>query len=350
MANILLVSTSPSGKGGVASVVKTLLNSSLKEDHNFKHLTSHRDASKHIKLFSQICAYVSYPFLLKRNSIDIVHIHGSMKSSFFRKSYFLILGKLLGKKVIYHMHCAKIDEYFAARGYLKKKIVMWLMDRYDLIIALSSYWEEVLMQYTKTPIRILYNPVLPPNGMFDGSLINEKKDVLFLGEVCDRKGVHDLLKVAQIVGGNNSGIKFHIGGNGDLAKYKKMAEDLSLENVVWHGWVSGQDVDHLYEKSRLLFLPSYNEGLPMSILEAIAMGYPVVSTTVGGIPDSVIDGYNGFIHAPGDIQGFAQSILSICTDNPRAITFSDNSRKLADHKFAAHHIFDSLNQIYGGLM
>src|SRR5206468_805374 len=83
------------------------------------------------------------------------------------------------------------------------------------------------------------------------------------------------------------------------------------------GWVGAAETDALLAGAHLLLLPSREEGLPMSVLEAIARGIPVVTTPVGAIPDVVQDGVQGLVVEPGDSGALAAAIAELLADEPR---------------------------------
>ena len=97
------------------------------------------------------------------------------------------------------------------------------------------------------------------------------------------------------------------------------------------GWVRGEEKDRLLREADVFFLPSYNEGMPMSVLDAMGYGLPVVTTNVGGIPKIVHVGENGYCCNPGDVHSFSESITCILKDKNKreyAIRESFNIVKL----------------------
>ena len=104
-------------------------------------------------------------------------------------------------------------------------------------------------------------------------------------------------------------------GDGEVAEVRKIVENNGLQgSVEVNGRVNHSEVGLLYDTADALVLPSYAEGLPMSVLEAIGKGLPVVSTNVGGIQEAVIDGENGFIVAPGDVEQLSERLETLLKD------------------------------------
>ncbi|MDG5814709.1 glycosyltransferase family 4 protein [Chitinispirillales bacterium ANBcel5] len=351
MKNILFVSPTLDGMGGISSVVRTLMNSDLKNRCKISHYSSYVDKSFYHKLISIITGYIKFPFfLLKNRDIEIVHIHGSMRISFLRKSYYMLLSKLAQKTVIYHMHSSMVNEYFDRNNKFKGAIIKKLMNQYDAFIVLSSYWEQVVKKYTNSTIFVTHNPVSEINAPSCSKNFNDNNNVLFLGEIGQRKGVHDLIKVAKELKNRNTDVHFHIGGNGNIDVYKKQADKLNVsETITWYGWVRGEEKEQLYRNCSIYFLPSYFEGLPMSILEAMGKGFPVISTRVSAIPESVIHQRNGYIYSPGDITGFANGIEHMLSNPKLLFNMSRESVKIINEKFSIEKIVSQLYTVYNSV-
>lgn len=116
------------------------------------------------------------------------------------------------------------------------------------------------------------------------------------------------------VGGGN--FRLLIGGDGEIEKVQQYIKDNKLDNVAEYiGWVSGEEKIKLLNEVDVFILPSYNEGLPISLLEAMSYNLPIISTTVGGIPEILKNEYNGFLINPGDLIAL-ESAISTLINNP----------------------------------
>lgn len=114
-------------------------------------------------------------------------------------------------------------------------------------------------------------------------------------------------------GGN---FRLLIGGDGEIEKVQQYIKDNKLDNVAEYiGWVSGEEKIKLLNEVDVFILPSYNEGLPISVLEAMSYNLPIISTTVGGIPEILKNEYNGFLINPGDLIAL-ESAISTLINNP----------------------------------
>ncbi|EPI05677.1 glycosyltransferase, group 1 family protein [Enterococcus faecalis 13-SD-W-01] len=275
--NILIVGPSPVEKGGMATVVKNFLTKYMGENDFYLYDTWRR--KKKNRLF--LGRIFNYRKTLKKQNIDIVHFHVAEKGSFFRKSILLLLTpKRI--KTIFHFHAAEFDSFYSSQTTIVQYYIHFIMDKANLIVSLDQTWREFYSTLTKTTIKIIPNGVeLSTDIHYDTS----SSDIITLGRIGRRKGSFDILKIAQAMQKINPKIQFHLYGDGGEEKVKVLSliEKHSLKNIHIHGWSS--DTNSLFKKAAIHLLPSYKEGLPMSILESMANGVPNISTFTGGIPE-----------------------------------------------------------------
>lgn len=291
------------GKGGISAVLKSYKDN-LPEFHYLQSNSRHGTIVGMFYLIYLLTALPFYRFILK---YKILHIHGASGKSFIRKSIIISWGKILGYKIIFHNHGAETKEYYAKRGI---DVIRKTLDKCDSIVVLSSVWKEYYeLTFGYNNVSIINNIVAHA-----GKSIQAKEHsnirLLFLGHIGYRKGIFDLLDV--IITNKDffeNRIELIIGGNGEIEKLKSIIEQSGLQNTVKYiGWISGRQKFELLANSDILILPSYNEGLPISILEAMAYSKAAISTTVGGIPSIVKNGENGYITEPGDKSAIFNAI------------------------------------------
>ena len=141
-----------------------------------------------------------------------------------------------------------------------------------------------------------------------------------------------------------------LGGDGDEKGVQRLVTSHSLEDRVdILGWVSGERQIAAFAHADIYALPSYNEGFPGSILEALAMGLPIVATPVGGVPELVVHGQNGFLVEPGNVTAIAHALEALAHDPDLRIKMGSISRRLATEKFDARAKLTELFRIYDEL-
>ena len=331
-------------KGGIAQVI---YNYEKYVFPQFKHIINSGEGDKIAKLARALSGWLQMALrLLFDKKIKIVHIHTASYNSFRRSAYFVKLAKQFGKKVVIHIHGGGFKEYFATNpGWIAS-----VLNSCDAIIALSPSWEQYYRSITSgVKIDIVENIVPPPekpemmqkNGLFH---------LLFLGGINEQKGVFDLVDALHEHKAEVQGkLILHIGGNGKIGELQSRINNYGLSKmVVYEGFVSGAKKSFLLFNCDAFMLPSYIEGLPVSILEAMSYGKPILATPVGGIPEIVKEKENGLLFKPGDKIKMYEAI-SLLMDNP---TLSSNMGKSSEAKSKSYlpdNVSHSLFKLYGNL-
>jgi glycosyltransferase involved in cell wall biosynthesis len=301
--------------GGISQVINVVtgteeFNKAVKQLYKI-HTSEFKDKNRLSEAITLMKALVRFISILLLKEVDIVHIHSSCYVSFYRKTLFLILSKILRKKVIFHLHSGTFyDFFYRARG-INRIFINCVFSNSNRLVVLCDDWKSKLEEdYLLNNVEVISNPSSITSRFNSCPSIKEDGEVkiLFMGFLMKSKGIFDLIDVAESLKELNT--KFVVCGKGEEErKFLKEVSSRSLDNRIdFLGWVSGERKIETYEDADILFLPSYREGIPMVILEAISFGIPIVSTNISGILDVVDDGREGFLLQPGDIQGFAQRL------------------------------------------
>jgi glycosyltransferase involved in cell wall biosynthesis len=180
--------------------------------------------------------------------------------------------------------------------------------------------------------------------------LNKNIEIGSVGRLTEQKGYIYLLKAVGIIKESRSNVNFSIIGDGpDFNKLQKLIEDFNLsDKIKLMGFHS--DIPNILSKWHIYIQPSLWEGLCITVVEAIASGLPVVATNVGGIPESVIDGYNGFLVPPKDPKALAEKIIEL-VDNPELRTkMGERSRKIAEEKYSLDNMVNKIEELVDGLI
>jgi 1,2-diacylglycerol 3-alpha-glucosyltransferase len=161
-------------------------------------------------------------------------------------------------------------------------------------------------------------------------LKDENKKILYVGRLMEEKGLDVLIRAYSIVSAKVPNTYLIIVGKGHIRRnLEDLTKRLGLKNVIFTGFVSDSLLRQAYASSGLFVLPSYAEIQPLVLLEALAMGLPAIGTNVGGIPEMVVEGRNGYVLKPGDHEGLAERIITILNDDKLRKKFSRNSLQIA---------------------
>ena len=269
--------------------------------------------------------------VIKKERIRVMHLQGYAATTFGR-----IAGRMTNVPVILHQRDA--DPNYP--GYLTVADV--LLSRYTALgLAVSEYTKEYLAAMRKIErenIRVLINPVdVAAISAVDQSRVSEMRERMGFGPDAKLvgtitrfypvKGVECLLKAVPSVIREAEDVTFVICGDGPLLdSSKQLAAELGIEkNVLFPGfvpepklWLSLFDV---------VVSSSYSEGCPNALLEAMAIGRPIVSTKSGGPEEFLRDGFSALMVPPGDAEGLAGGILQFLKNKDMAAAFAENARK-----------------------
>lgn len=329
-------------KGGVAQVMKNY------EDYvflKFKCVVNSGGNNKIEKLLHAMGGWVSMLVkLLFDRQIKIVHIHTASYNSFKRSAFFLKLAKWFGKKIILHIHGGGFKEYYTTN----KEWIANTLNSCDAIITLSESWKEFYQSITSVPkIYVLENIIANPRVMVREK--SPKCNFLFLGKIDQLKGIYDLIEVLyQNKTSLADKVEFHMGGGGEVDKLNDLISEYELGSFVFYeGFVSGSKKDTLLASCDAYILPSYTEGMPVSILEAMSYGKPILATPVGGIPEVVRD--NGILFQPGDLPAIFKAIDLIVKDVSKRQQMGLKSKEMIEAYLPAN-VERKLQFIYSELM
>lgn len=339
-------------RGGIGSVIETY----SKYFSVFNYICSYGTSKNKIVI---VCKFLKSLLQLaivlkKNNKIELVHIHGAAKGSFFRKYIIFLFSKyLFRKKVIFHCHGSEMEKFYFSSPHFVQQMMVYFFNNVDLIICLSTSWSLFFKQnFSPQKIAVLENIVEEVIGQ---SKLDHRTDntinFLFMGAVGNRKGIFDLLEMILLYKQELSGkMKLIIGGNGEIKRLKEFIAVNELSEIVtYEGWVSGVLKNKLFNETDVYILPSYNEGLPISILEAMTYGLPVISTNVGGIPEIITNGINGCVINPGDNEGIYSS-LKLFIDTPALCKeYGSNSMEIVQ-PYYAKNVIPKLESIYKELL
>ncbi|UMR28362.1 glycosyltransferase family 4 protein [Massilia sp. MB5] len=342
-----MIGTHADTMGGISAVIGVYRAAGLFQRFPIEYIATHRDGGKLVKLLAMLRAYVLFGWLLLRGRVGLIHVHVASRASFWRKSGFFLLAFLFRRPSILHLHGGGFAVFYAQEcGPLRQRLIRFIYNRVSRVIVLSAAWKQWAHEISSNPhIEVVYNPVLPPPAL---PAWEERRPatVLALGRLCKGKGSYDLLAAAARLP-PHAAPALRLGGDGELAAVEARAASLHLaERVQLLGWVSGKEKEAELAQARIFALPSYNEGLPMSILEAMAAGLPVLTTPVGGIPDAITDGVEGFLVQPGDVDGLAERLARLLEDDGLARRMGEAGRRKVLASFATQAVLPRLEQMY----
>lgn len=336
--------------GGISNVVNNWIESGIEKVIQLNYvstLTNCVPGQYIYKFWNAINAY--YHLIVKsRDHVDIVHIHMSSDMSFFRKWFIFKYSKWKKNKTIIHIHSGEIDRFYNnSNKYLKKSFVS-MLESTDGVIVLTQTWKKFIQTISSNQnIYVLHNG--SSLYKFSGKVNDESKIVvLCMGRLGANKGTYDLVEAFEKALKIIPDLQLILGGDGDVDQVRENVSKMGLkEHVAVPGWIAGEEKTRIFKSCDIYALPSYNEGLPGSILEAMAVGVPIISTPVGGIPEAVIENRNGFLITPGDVDSLCGKIVELGQNKKLREKMGRESQKIIKEKFEINSIVGRLGEIYG---
>lgn len=313
-----------------------------------------KEGFKMQKLLIMFGSYFRLLFrLLFDHKIIIVHVHTAAGSDFKRSAKIVNLAKFFGKKVIIHSHASQFKVFYAESDDKQKAWIVDILKKADVLIALSESWKEWFMSIGvyQDRITVLHNITVYPQ------VAEKKEDValrpvrfLFLGEIGQRKGVFDIIRALANHKAELEGkLELRIGGNKNEELLLSTIKESDLEKMIhFEGFVSGEKKIELLNWADVYILPSFNEGLPISILEAMSYSMPIISTPVGGIPEVVNDS-NGIIVTPGNDEEIYQA-MKFYVENINQIELQGKMSYKKVETYLPDYVLNHLKQIYEFLL
>lgn len=219
----------------------------------------------------------------------------------------------------------------------------------DEITTVSARCKDELQSWygIKKDIKVVGNGV---STSFFTPHANEIKEpyVLYAGNLHSKKGVPDLIRSAVYIRQEYPDMKFIITGSGLTEMYlRRLVHRLNLDkNVSFVGHLDQTKLLGYYQNATVCVLPSYHEGLPTTLLEAMACGIPTVATDIGGNSEVVVDGETGFLTPPHAPPKLAEAILRLLGDEQLRKTMAINARKRAEERYDWDIITSKIEECY----
>lgn len=332
-----------------------LISTTLDDDPFFKKFLPisisvpiEKNSILRIFYFIKIQFIVTYHIfrLRKINKLWLLYLGGEtllvplVFSKYCNVKIYLMLGGALEKETAFSKDpLVKILKiYYRLSLRLSDKIIIYstsLMDKWHLY----EYKEKILV-FPRHYINFKEFSVMKPYDERD-------KIVGYIGVFSKLKGVHNLIESIKKLVCLDSEIKFFFIGSGELYhELVKLSKNPLLKNrLILHHWIEHKDIPYYLNMMRLLVLPSYSEGLPNIMLEAMACGTPVLATPVGAVPDVILDRQTGFIIENNTPECITKTILQVI-DLWDLEFVAERGRKFVEQEFTFEKTIEKWERIF----
>ncbi|MDO9197474.1 glycosyltransferase family 4 protein [Rhodoferax sp.] len=351
MKAVVMIGPCPDAKGGMASVVAVYRANGLFASGDCRYLTTATEGHGLRKLVVAASSLLRFFALLLAGRVALLHVHGASHGSFWRKFAFMRLARLFSVPVIFHLHGGEFRQFVDQRlGSAVRQRVVDTLAACRLIYCLNEEvgdWLRTLVP--GAVVQVMPNPI----DLRAGAASHAKRApcVLFLGRLEREKGVFDLVRAVAAIAHQVPGIRLTLCGAGSAGGD---VEQLAIQNGIGHlvdfpGWVDGEVKADLLRRAGVFVLPSYAEGMPMAVLEAMAARTPVVASRVGAVANMLEDGASGFIVEPGNVAMLGDAILAALTDGKTTHLMTERAAVRVRTLYAADVVIERLRQRYSEL-
>lgn len=342
------------GRGGVASFVSYLADAlptrlpALRVDV----LDTYGPGAFWVMPFSYVAALLKIVGARLLGRVDLLHIHMGCGGSAVRKPVMAMIAISMGLPTIMHLHASDFDEYFRALPLWRRKLLIRVLMRCVRVVVIGNHWRDfVIKELGLDPARVvLIHNGAPASACPAKRTSSTAPKLVMLGELGVRKGTPELVTALAMDCVRQRNWTAIFAGNGSVDRFRSELASKGLsDRVHLTGWQSAAQVHELLERADILLLPSHQEGLPMSILEAMAHGVAVIATPVGAIPDAITDGETGLLVSPGNAPALACAIVLLLDDPVLRQRLAANARARFDLMFTIDHTADSVAALYSEL-
>lgn len=320
---ILINVPSLSRKGGVASLFNILELDRV--GSNLSLFVIHNNLTPFLRIPIK---YIQFAF--KLIGTDIVHLNPSLsRKSFLRDAVFAWLTLITSRKLVVYWHGwdneyeskikgSKLLKFIFSHSFLQAHVAIVLGSVFEDKLRNLGYKNRVFIE-TNTAENKYIGKNLPKTVQSTSEI-----KILFLSRLEVKKGLYVAIETLQFLNQTARKYKLIIAGSGsEEDNVKKIAQENT--DYEWVGFVEEESKHNILSSAHILFLPSYSEGLPLSILEGMLYGLPIISRPIGGIPDLIKNEENGFLVDSLYPKDFAEKIRKIAEDQELFLRISTNN-------------------------
>jgi glycosyltransferase involved in cell wall biosynthesis len=279
----------------------------------------------------------------------IVHVNMAERGSVLRKGLLLFLARRCGLPTVLHLHAAEIISTYDEMPRAFRAWMGMVFRSASVCVVLGKPWQIWLQQALGVAagrIEVLPNGVpSPPVVPFPAS--PPRCLLVFLGNLLPRKGLPDLIAALADDDLRHRQWDLVVAGAGDVAPLRRQIELARLDGRIrFVGWLGRADTTALLARATMLILPSYQEGMPLVLLEAASLGVPAVTTLSGAIPEIFTHRKTALLIKAGDIRALALSIRLLIDDPVLRAQLGRNAYALFERRLSIEIFYRGLLDIY----
>lgn len=315
----------------------------------------------HIRVFVKLALlwFKSFCCLLTRRPQIAYTTLSQNRSGFLRDASFVWLFRLFGIPTVLHFHGGNFKQFYEKQTRCFQSFIRATLAKTAGVIVLGKKLKyEFKDLVDNKPLHVLYNGVPLPS-----KTIRPKTDatvsILYMGSISVSKGTHLLLEAARFILQRHSKVEFNIvgeiipserniffGPDGQPLVSYNFTRAAMPDYIHLQPPVSGQKKESLFLRSDIFVLPSYAEGFPMSVLEAMSYGLALLVTSVGALPEILKEDINCLFVPPGSAEALTEALDRLIQDSPLRQAMGNANRKLVETEFTSATMVKNLGDIF----
>jgi glycosyltransferase involved in cell wall biosynthesis len=341
--------------GGIQNYLKIFIYKLKKEEYNVHYFSqSFKPKNGLLFYFYFFIQYIKFIIKIRTIKPDIIQFNPSLIwASIIRDFLFLNISKMNYSLTIFFIRGWRWQFFNRIKkNPLLRKLFISNLKKVDKILVLSKDFKQALVELgiDETTIHITSTMVeshlfLPENKAF-----YKPYKVLYCGHMVKLKGPYELLDAVPKVLEHETNLSFVFMGDGpELENLKSKTKEMGIEKYVsFTGYKSGEEKYDIFKSSHIFVLPSYTEGFPNVVLEAMAAGLPIIATPVGGLKYAIRNGKNGFLieSNPPNPDDISSMTLKLLNDPNMMRQMSEFNIKEAENKYDVKVVTKEIEKIY----
>lgn len=340
-----MLGAAPETRGSIAAVVEACRAHGLFRRWPIEYIVTHGDGGRLERAAIAVKGLRRFGELLARERRVAVHLHTGPAGNFWRDLPCMLATIAAGRPLLLQLHGAGFERFYDRCDSMARTLIRFVFNRAAAVIVAT----DSRRSWVRSICRNANAASVPnPAAGIDVARAPERLNmILFLGKLQQSKGIFDLLQAVAAVRAAVPDVKLVCAGDGERIAVARHAERLGIADAVkFTGWVGPSGKRALLENAALFALPSYDEALPMSLLEAMGAGVPVIASPVGGIQEVVVDGVTGFLVAPGDIHTLARLLQRLLADRPLAGRIGTAGRQSVRLRYSPERAVPRIEALY----
>jgi glycosyltransferase involved in cell wall biosynthesis len=281
----------------------------------------------------------------------LLHVHVAGRGSTIRKIILVHYGRALKLPIVLHLHDYNYRDSLGRFPKLIQRAARSMFEKADMVVVLGADDRNLVendIGVCANRIAVVSNAVPKPQCKFNPPSPIGTAHIVFVGNPSRRKGLHDLIAALAEESLVNLNWRLSVAGGGpEVEDFRAMVRGVGLSaRVDFLGWVGRAEISDLLQSADLLVLPSYAEGMAMSVLEGMSYRLCIVCTNVGSLKEVIVDGLNGLVVEPGRVDQLANALRRGISDPGLRQKLGSQAARLFSEKFDAANYPERIERVY----